>query len=156
MPNWCMVDIEIVGPTAEMEKLAAVVNSEEDPGFLQTICPNPTGYWDYVWSVENWGTKWDICEASAEVERLDDTKSRLTINTETAWGPPVPALDTYQENNPDTSVRCCYYEPGMDFGGIYEDRQDHCLEHIYEIDWDAPDKIAIELDTKFNISEEPV
>ena len=36
MPNWCSTDIEIIGPTAEMKKLAAIVNSNDDPGFLQT------------------------------------------------------------------------------------------------------------------------
>ena len=46
MPNWCSTDIEIIGPTAEMKKLAAIVNSNDDPGFLQTICPGPED-WDY-------------------------------------------------------------------------------------------------------------
>ena len=29
MPNWCSTDIEIIGPTAQMKKLAAIVNSNE-------------------------------------------------------------------------------------------------------------------------------
>jgi hypothetical protein len=83
MPNWCSTDIEIIGKREEMNKLAAIINENKEPGFLETICPSPNGDWDYAWSVENWGTKWDLGDGHAVVEDLATAhphlQARLTI-----------------------------------------------------------------------------
>ena len=160
MPNWCSTDIEIIGPTAEMKKLAAIINDNKEPGFLETICPSPDGDWDYAWSVENWGTKWDLGDGHAEVEELVTAhpvlQARLTIATETAWSPPTEALGTYLENNPEYFVKCSYYEPGMDFAGIWEGGCDDCLQDLHDenIDWAEPGSLAQELDSIYGICEE--
>lgn len=160
MPNWCSTDIEIIGTREEMNKLAAIVNEAKEPGFLETICPSPNGDWDYAWSVENWGTKWDIGDGHAHVEDLATAhpilQARLTIATETAWAPPLEALGTYLENNPEFFVKCCYYEPGMDFAGIWEEGSDDCLQDLHDenIDWAEPGSLAQELDSIYGICEE--
>ena len=159
MPNWCSTDIEIIGPTTEMKKLAAIVNSNDDPGFLQTICPGPED-WDYNWSVQNWGTKWDLVEGHAEVEELATAhpilQSVLRIATQTAWAPPTEALDFYHQENPEYIVKCFYYEPGMDFAGVWEDGCDDMLTDLHDdsIDWNEPGSLAQKLDEMYGICEE--
>ena len=160
MPNWCSTDIEIIGTREEMNKLAAIINENKEPGFLETICPSPNGEWDYNWSVANWGTKWDLGDGYAEVEDLATAhpilQARLTISTETAWAPPLEALGTYLENNPEFFVKCSYYEPGMDFAGIWEGGCDECLQDLHDenIDWAEPGSLAQELDSIYGICEE--
>ena len=160
MPNWCSTDIEIIGPTDEMKKLAAIINEDKEPGFLETICPSPNGEWSYAWSVSNWGTKWDIVEGHAEIEELATAhpvmQTRLTIATQTAWAPPLEALDYYWQKNPEYFIKCWYYEPGMDFAGIWEDGGDDCLQDLHDenIDWNEPGSLARELDEMYGICEE--
>ena len=143
-----------------MKKLAAIVNSNEEPGFLETICPSPNGDWDYTWSVENWGTKWDLVEGHAQVEELATAhpvlQASLQIATQTAWAPPTEALSTYLENNPEYFVRCTYYEPGMDFAGIWEGGYDDMLTDLHDksIDWNEPGSLAQKLDEMYGICEE--
>ena len=123
MPNWCSTDIEIIGPTAEMKKLAAIVNSNDEPGFLQTICPGPED-WDYNWSVENWGTKWDM---ETENFKLSEDGTKITGWSDSAWAPPLEAFQTYITKNHDVSIRCSYFEGGCDFAGIWHDGVDECI-----------------------------
>ena len=99
MPNWCSVNIEMVGPTEQLSKLADIVNAEDsDIGLLETIAPpiapdEPS----YDWCVENWGTKWEVGGGHAELEQLATAhpylQSKLSICTESAWSPPLEALN---------------------------------------------------------------
>ena len=67
----------------------------------------------YDWSVTNWGTKWDLCEP---VLSVNDNGS-ITISCETAWAPPIDAFDAMVQMGFD--ILAYYYEPGMQFAGIY-------------------------------------
>ena len=165
MPNWCSVNIEIVGPTAQLSELQEIVNSDADAPFLQTICPAPShDDYTYDWCVENWGTKWDIqgSDCSGGLEELATAhpvlQSKLTMATATAWSPPLEALKTFQEANPGVIVKCWYYEPGMDFAGIWKQSDDESEDvyiddlHADSIVWTAG--AAKELDDQFGICEE--
>ncbi len=157
MPNWCSVQIEIVGPTAQLTKLKEAVDTET---FLQTICPAPADVdYDYNWCVENWGTKWECGQQDdAELEELATAhpflQSKLTIAAQSAWSPPLEALATFQEANPELFVKCYYYEGGMDFGGKWDGESEEYLDdlHAESIDWTTG--VAAELDGLFGICEE--
>ena len=157
MPNWCSTDIEIIGTREEMNKLAAIINESKDPGFLGTICPGPDD-WDYGWCVENWGTKWELGDGHAVLEDLATAhphlQTKLSISTETAWSPPLEALSTYLENNPENFVKCLYYEPGMDFAGEWDNGEDYGMDDLHDegIDWTSG--VAKRLDDMYGICEE--
>ena len=68
----------------------------------------------YHWCIENWGTKWDICDKSVD---YDEECLELTFNT--AWSPPEGIVEKLREKYPDLSFSCFYDEPGMESAGYY-------------------------------------
>ena len=156
MPNWCDNRISITGPNALINKISMTVNAEE--GILNVIAPIPAelkdsvsgsesakpewqkknsgklkmkyGYdnW-YDWCLNNWGTKWDLCEYyGVDVKDLDDETSTISFNTQSAWSPPLTAFETFIEQNEDVDVEIAYYEPGCDFMGIWHNGADDCWQ----------------------------
>jgi len=67
----------------------------------------------YNWCIDNWGTKWDVCD-SAEVDIADDT---LTCFFTSAWSPPVNGFNAISKLFPNATFELCYYEEGYDFTG---------------------------------------
>lgn len=159
MPNWCDNRISITGPNALINKISMTVNAEE--GILNVIAPIPAelkdsvsgsenakpdwqkkqskelikkyGYdnW-YDWCLNNWGTKWDLCEYYADLpsfrEYFDDGMSRINFGSSSAWSPPIGALTHFISENEDVDVKCLYYEGGCDFMGIWDNGADECYE----------------------------
>ena len=74
----------------------------------------------YQWSIDNWGTKWDITEFYGTKRDGD----KICFSFQSAWGPPTEAFDYLYCNNDNVSVDLKYYEPGMDFAGVYNDGED--------------------------------
>ena len=159
MPNWCNNNIEIIGPKAKVDKLIEGAKKGE---FINTLYPMPKELEDtqstsdeevmkkqpvvdgcnnwYDWRTSHWSTKWDcdIYDGSIqEQEELfgpDDGDKRVTFGFDTAWSPPIGAYEHYLRENSDMSIRAIYYEPGMDFMGVWEDFDDR----FYECHADAP------------------
>jgi len=132
MPNWC--DNTLTITHADKSKIDVIEKtlSGEQPQLLNTILPNPSGDWDYEWSVNNWGTKWDA--GVHDWERHDD--NTIWVSFDSAWSPPI-AIYEYMERNGYT-VDAMYWEPGMAFCGRYVDGYDDCYEY------DIADKESIE------------
>jgi hypothetical protein len=136
MPNWCMNDVTLynedvskVDALEEHLKKAEDMENTEAEGFANFLRPNPSGEWDYGWSCENWGTKWD---PNPEFWTRDGDNS-ITIVFDSAWSPPTELYDyLIEEEGGDWSVSAYYYEPGMAFAGTYDNgAQDH-----YDIDFE--------------------
>ena len=67
----------------------------------------------YHWCVDNWGTKWDMCDKwSVDIE---DGYAEFGFNT--AWSPPYGIFDKIKEDFPDVGISWFYDEPGMEFAG---------------------------------------
>lgn len=72
-----------------------------------------TNNW-YNWNNANWGTKWDIGSADGEeypetsMNRADDTS--VAYNFQTAWSPPVPAIEALSVKYPDLWINLSYQE----------------------------------------------
>jgi hypothetical protein len=100
---------------------------------FQHLRPNPTGEWDYNWSIENWGTKWEA--DIIDWERSGDNE--ITIYCNTAWSPPT-ALYEYLTDEGWT-IYAVYHEPGMAYAGMFTDTDG---DDYYE--YDITDKESIE------------
>ena len=132
MPNWCYNTATLHhDDKARIDAFEAEL-SKEDSQPLNHLRPNPAGEWDYGWSVDNWGTKWDV--SIHDWEREDD--NTIVLHFDSAWSPPT-TLYEYLETEGWT-VRAMYHEPGMGFAGRFEDG----FDQYFEMDW--TDRASIE------------
>jgi len=67
----------------------------------------------YVWSIENWGTKWSACHSELEYERA----SEAVLGFDTAWSPPIPVVEALGRMFPDHAFHLEYREGGIGFQG---------------------------------------
>ena len=125
MPNWCYNSATLHhDDKAKIDAFEEELQKEDNQP-LNHLRPNPAGEWDYGWSVDNWGTKWDV--SIMDWEREDD--NTILMHFDSAWSPPI-ALYEYLETEGWT-VRAMYHEPGMGFVGAYQDG----FDDYHEIDW---------------------
>ena len=101
----------------------------------------PTAGW-YDWRIENWGTKWDVYNATCD--RMD--ANTLVLNFYTAWSPPIPIYDKLVDMGFEVNAR--YLDEGWMYIGEYIDGNDWCTDNVEGVVEDYP-----ELDLEFGISE---
>jgi hypothetical protein len=80
----------------------------------------------YEYCVAEWGTKWDACEATYDIE-----DNKVTIYFDTAWSPPMGIYHALE--NMGFSVEATYVEQGMGYIGYYRDGRD-TREELNEIE----------------------
>ena len=131
MPNWCYNSATLHHDNKEVIDGFEQELLKEDAQPFNYLRPNPAGEWDYGWSCENWGCKWDV--SMMDWEREDD--NTIVMHFDSAWSPPV-TLYEYLETEGWT-VRAMYHEPGMGFAGRFEDG----FDDYYEMDWTDRDSI---------------
>ena len=181
MPNWCNNNISITGPNSVIDKIEKIVKEEkEDNGLLNFFHPMPKqlegttspsssadkpqpmveGFdnW-YDWRVENWGTKWELCEFYG-VDRQyhseqNEGESTITFGFDSAWAPPINAYEQFLRDNEDCSLKAWYYEGGCDFMGEWDNGSDDCYAPSdYKSDSDFwNDGVGSTLDDYFGITE---
>ena len=124
MPNWCANHIEISGPTDKIKDLyekTQITNRHtteqgSETGFLEYLAPQ--GEWDYHQCIEKWGTKWEV---DVELQlNYTDSGAVVTGYFESAWSPPVPAINHFLAENTDCDAELHYYEPSMDYCGTLD------------------------------------
>jgi hypothetical protein len=131
MPNWCYNSVTLSHEDkSKIDALEAELQ-KEDTQPLNHLYPNPEGEWNYEWSVNNWGTKWDV--SPHDWERQDD--NTIYINFDSAWSPPISLYEFLDSDG--WSVRAMYHEPGMGFAGRFEDG----FDEYFEMDWTDRDSI---------------
>ena len=181
MPNWCNNNISITGPNSVIDKIEKITKEEDNKnGLLQFFNPMPKelegttspsssadkpqpmidGFdcW-YDWRVENWGTKWEVCEFYG-VDRQyhsenNEGESTITFGFDSAWAPPINAYEQFLRDNSDCSLKAWYYEGGCDFMGEWDNGQDDCYKPSdYKSDDDFwNDGVGSTLDDYFGITE---
>ena len=112
----------------------------------------------YDWRVNNWGTKWELCEFyGVDRQHLNDSldESTISFSFSSAWAPPLGAYEKFLENNSDCFIRAYYYEGGCDFMGLWEDGVDDCYapSDYKSTDDFWQDGVGSTLDEMFNITE---
>ncbi|OUW23827.1 MAG: hypothetical protein CBD34_02040 [Rickettsiales bacterium TMED174] len=170
MPNWCNNNIEIRGPKNKLEKIQKAAKDGKMlnhfhpmPAELSETTANGTqrpelekkyGFSDwYGWANNNWGTKWDNSEVYGDCELKQDGKEySLDFAFDTAWAPPIGAVEKYLEENEDVSIKLWYFEGGMDFMGVYYDGEDeeYTISDVTDEELESNMK---EFEEQFNILE---
>ena len=178
MPNWCNNTVELYhDDPAMIERARKAFNDSKFlnefvpiPESLQIVSgrcgadDNPEqialeaaqksnieqhGYKDwYDFSVNEWGTKWDVGEDGATDIHPDGTM--LNTYFDSAWSPPIGAYEKLEQLG--FTVDAYYYEGGMAFAGTYSDGNEDSISlegmTADEIEQDYPD-----LNEAFGISE---
>ena len=120
MPNWC--DNVVTLRHEDKSKIDALdaelgkrdKDSHRSLGeFFNSIRPNPKGEWEYDWSVNNWGTKWEA--SIIDYERRDDNE--IWVSFESAWSPPIAFYEYLVEEG--WNVEAIYQESGMGYAGQF-------------------------------------
>ena len=181
MPNWCNNNISITGPNSVIDKIEKIVKEEKDGGgLLNFMKPMPKQLQDttspsssadkpqpmvegfdnwYDWRVENWSTKWEVCEFYGVdrqyLSEQNEGESTITFGFSSAWAPPIGAYEQFLVDNQECSLRAYYYEGGCDFMGDWDNGHDDCYQPSdYKSDDDFwKDGVGSTLDDLFNITE---
>lgn len=142
MPNWCNNEGSISASKEKIDSIVDFLSSAGDvedapmTGLLEHLIPNPSGEWDYDWSVLNWGTKWDAL--IMDWSRVSENCVYLTFDT--AWSPPIAAYDKLTEDG--YTIDLSYHEEGMSIVGQYIDGKQETYEYS---DMESLDDIPKEL-----------
>jgi hypothetical protein len=94
---------------------------QEDPKHNKSIIDFKGNNW-YDWNVRNWGTKWDVAVSDDskynETELVTDSEDTLVYRFDTAWSPPIPAIEKLSEMFPNIEFDL-EYEEETGWGGNY-------------------------------------
>ena len=154
MPNWCDNTLNIShSDKTKLDELEAELSKRDESGqpqaqLFEHFCPNPSGEWDYGWSIENWGTKWEA--SIIDWERLDEES--MVIYFETAWSPPIAFYNFLLED--DWNIEAFYHESGMCFAGIYDNGSDDYYEYSDLTPDEIDDQFPHELNDMYGIAEQ--
>lgn len=146
MPNWCYNNMTLSNENKEkIDELVSKLEKDSDKLF-EYLRPNPSGEWEYDWSVDNWGTKWDA--RISNWQRDDD--NTISFSFDTAWSPPIKFYQFL--TNEEWFVSASYHEEGMGFVGEFEDGEDFYYE--YDItDRDSLDGIPEHIIENWNLEQ---
>ena len=158
MPNWCRNQITIQSKDKQLlRNLRDDLEDMNGKGLLHYMYPMPFELRDttkgsdsktnqefidkygfdnwYDWSLHNWGTKWDVDFDLDFVPlvRLGFTYYELTLEFNSAWDPPMEALQKFVDRYPKGTFEVAnlqYIESGMQFCGVYDALDDTKFVHV--------------------------
>lgn len=121
------------GDDVALAKFASRMNGEFS---LEKILPTPQKLLErspdaskgeipewYNWRLQHWGTKWDLRgvkeTATGRGARLtfDQSGKSYTCEFDTAWHPPMIALESLSKQIPDLEIHLTYQDDMMNFTG---------------------------------------
>ncbi len=174
MPNWCNNTVEV--SHKDPEKLRAFVEAVNEGKMCNFVVPVPEslhivagsvgdpveqkkleedtarnlevhgyGNW-YDFCVARWGTKWDV----DPYDKVEFDPKGVTFGFDSAWAPPCGVYEAMVEQG--FEVRAYYYEPGMNFAGIWDNGSDDYYE-LPSTSQECREELPAELDEAFGISE---
>lgn len=117
MPNWCVNRLTVSNKTPEFTAFL----KEGGFSFERMAKPNrpesdEVGFATIHSQVDAWGTKWDLSESEAK-EAAETLLDCDYADFDTAWSPPINAIEALFKMFPEVSFTLSYYEPGMCFYG---------------------------------------
>ena len=125
MPNYCTNYLILGGNTEILKDIFYETQEFNQHGnFLQLLRPMPDLEESEIrdWRLSNWGTKWDADHVS-----VDFYNDILTVYFDTAWSPPVEAVE-YFCSWFGVHGRLHYYEGDGNFVGFYDSENDKNCE----------------------------
>ena len=107
MPNWVRNKLFIHGNSDKVKQCTLDISSDTEHISFEKILPRPKDigeYW-YDWSVENWGTKWDVSDTFEDEE--------CNICFDTAWSTPYVLICKLSERYPKLTFEVKYADEDL-------------------------------------------
>jgi hypothetical protein len=130
MPNYCDNTLYVSGPADDVRAFAVDAAGDENILSFQQLCPEPDfgtlggrDSW-YDWRILHWGTKWD----ADDVEGGVGSDSEIEYTFQTAWSPPIGAIQSATLRWPTLTFTLSYAESGADVAGQTVWRAGACLD----------------------------
>jgi len=101
----------------------------------------------YDWQVAHWGTKWDVDGEEGNADLTTPTSAKLYFDS--AWSPPISFYEAMHDMGWD--ITAYYFEPGMNYCGIFEEGEDECIEIQGDSAW-VRENVPEDLDDAFDIA----
>jgi len=123
MPNWVTNEITFnFDMSHEKDRFMKLVTSDDNVFDFNNIVPMPENIFKAEsgtrdWCCENWGTKWNSCNASLDWEDEDD----VGFIFDTAWSAPTPIAVNLKRMFKGISFRWFYRDEGDMFCGYLDD-----------------------------------
>jgi len=144
MPNWCMNTLYLTH--ADPEEIDRAEKALERGKFMNEFLPTPPNEDWYNWRINHWGTKWDV-----EASTLDNEYGSIRATYDSAWAPPI--LFYQHLYHIGFEVKALYFEPGVNFCGIFDEGED-CHYSLSGLrSKQVKDLIPPELEVEFGILE---
>ena len=107
MPNWVRNKLFIHGDSEQVKECTLDIASDSEHISFEKILPRPKDIGDdwYDWSIENWGTKWDVSDT------FEDEEGYICFDT--AWSPPYQLVCTLSERYPSLSFEVHYADEDL-------------------------------------------
>jgi hypothetical protein len=165
MPNWCDNSFRV--SHSDPKQITRFVDAFKRGELCNEFIPVPeelkgsvadgktnealveaTGYssW-YDFCVNEWGTKWDVGGDDGYIDH-DETSAQGSFQS--AWSPPMGLMVVLEQQG--FTVEFMYYEPGMNYAGVYRDGSDDYYE-LAESSDEVREQLPEDLDLAFGISE---
>lgn len=118
MPNWCACTLTLTGSNDALQQFKSSMEKINEHGkyvpfSLNQTLPRPASHPDLIeWSVENWGTKWDV-----DNPEVITTPSSIQIFFNTAWSPPIEWLQNVISKFPGLNATLAFCEIGAGYYG---------------------------------------
>ena len=154
MPNWCENHLYVEAPESEILNILAAASKEKLLHYMRPVPGETKGTpWmdeaERDWRVENWGTKWDV-----QAEILPQSATALLIIFDSAWAPPIAALQHWQAQDLENrSFNLRYIEWGMAFCGEEDSDGTSYVVNIPTTVEECEETIPAELDDEFGICD---
>jgi hypothetical protein len=114
MPNWVKNKLFIHGPSDMVKQCTLDIADDGEHISFEKILPRPKDIGDgwYDWSIENWGTKWDVSETYEDEEGY--------ICFDTAWSTPIELMCTLSERYSDLTFEVTFADEDLGSNcGVY-------------------------------------
>ena len=133
MPNYCENKLTVDNVTPEFteflkggfsfERMAKPNRPESDESGFATISEQTAA----------WGTKWDLDEETQQ-RVAGELLEYDTVSFDTAWSPPINAIEALSAMFPEVGFTLAYNEPGMCFYGRADFIDGACSDECYDGD----------------------
>jgi hypothetical protein len=148
LDEFCPVpkDLHVVAGRVGADDNPEQIKLEEDTA--RNIATHGYANW-YDYCVNEWGTKWDVGGDGDQASQ--DSPTDLRMNFDSAWAPPVPAMEKFQDLG--FKVKLVYWESGMCFCGLFDENGDDYYDYTDMSADEIAETINSEIDECMCITE---